>query len=152
MQSDEYVGIPYKLNGTGREEGVDCLGLCRLFYMEHGWGLDFRDNGEPYTYDNMGSHKNWKRLVRYLNRNMKHVKRKKLQFGDLIVFNVRGDAHLGIYIQDDYVLAQMVPCKEGETSSVLYHKNIWDLGFKWAFRRKEETNAGTSSKDAGGEG
>ena len=31
---NDYVGIPYKLNGKGRSDGVDCYGLAKLYYKE----------------------------------------------------------------------------------------------------------------------
>lgn len=156
MQSDKFIGIPYVLNGKGYD-GVDCLGLCRLFYKEHGWKQTFWDGGELLTHDSIGDAHNWGRLMKYLNKHMKRVYIDDLQYGDIIVFNVRGDAHLGIYIQDDLVLAQMVPCIEGETSSVLYHKHVWELGFKKAYRRIEKDmkevdfDASAPSEDAGSE-
>ena len=44
MQYEEYIGLPYTFNGSD-ENGVDCLGLVRMFYRKHGW-IDI-DDGLP---------------------------------------------------------------------------------------------------------
>lgn len=35
----KFVGLPYKFLGVDYH-GVDCIGLCQLFYQEHGIDLD----------------------------------------------------------------------------------------------------------------
>lgn len=46
---NKYVGIPHYFNQDSFD-GCDCIGLCRLFYKEHGWKQDFKD-GKPITKD-----------------------------------------------------------------------------------------------------
>ena len=41
----KFVGLPYKFLGVDYH-GVDCIGLCQLFYQEHGIDLEWRD-GRP---------------------------------------------------------------------------------------------------------
>ena len=41
----KFVGLPYKFLGIDYH-GVDCIGLCQLFYQEHGIDLEWRD-GRP---------------------------------------------------------------------------------------------------------
>ena len=33
---EKFVGLPYKFLGTDFA-GVDCIGLCQLFYNQHKW-------------------------------------------------------------------------------------------------------------------
>lgn len=45
---DRFVGIPYKFLGIDYD-GVDCIGLCQLFYFEHGICLEWRDYLSIFT-------------------------------------------------------------------------------------------------------
>lgn len=135
FESDKYIGIKHITNGDSFD-GCDCLGLIRLFYREHGWSEDFWDNGEPVTVETIHDKDNWTRLFRYLNKNMKRViNPENLEYGDVVVFDVDGDLHLGIYIQDGLVLAMSVPVAEGKTKSVLYHRRMWSHAYKRGYRR-----------------
>jgi cell wall-associated NlpC family hydrolase len=40
-----FVGLPYKFLVTDFT-GVDCIGLCQLFFYEHGYPIEIRD-GRP---------------------------------------------------------------------------------------------------------
>ena len=135
FDSDQYIGIRHITNGD-TFDGCDCLGLVRLFYKEHKWGLTFKDKGAPVTAEHIHDKENWDRLFRYLNRKMKRVASSdQLEFGDVVVFNVDGDLHLGIYQQEGMVLTMSVPVVEGKTKSVLYHRRIWEKAFKRGYRR-----------------
>ena len=129
---DKYIGILHKFNGRDYD-GCDCLGLCSLFYKEHGWEQTF-DDGRLIT-------KNWEkrepfRLARYLNGHFTRENNyEKLQFGDIILFDVLGDSHLGIYLEYGKVLAMQVPTIEGKTSSTIYHRDFWQKGFKAGYKR-----------------
>ena len=37
-----FVGLPYKFLGTDFT-GVDCIGLCQLFFNEHGYPIEIRE-------------------------------------------------------------------------------------------------------------
>lgn len=130
---NEYIGIVHKFNGQNFG-GCDCLGLCRLFYREHKWNPSW-DDGKPITRD--WEKKDPLRLARYLNRHFDMTRNPdKLSFGDILLFNVCGDAHLGIYLEYGDILAMQVPCVEGETTSTIYHRHYWEQGFKAGFRRR----------------
>lgn len=123
---DKFVGIPHQFGGDSYES-CDCLGLCRLFYREHGIGLDFTD-GKPVT-------ENWKkdghlRLKRYFKKYFKEVDKDSLQYGDIVLFDVVGDIHFGVYVGYGKVLAMFVPVKYGETKSTIYKKKMWENSFR----------------------
>ena len=132
MIVDKFIGIRHLFNGDNYD-GADCIGLCRLFYKEHGWKQDFKD-GKEVTKD--WQRKDRSRLFRYLSRNFKEIKAPELlEYGDVVVFNVNGDYHLGIYLSYGEILAMQVPVIEGETISTIYHKEIWEKAFKAGFKR-----------------
>ena len=134
FDSDRYIGIKH-ITGGDTFDGCDCLGLVRLFYKEHGWPEEFWDGGEPVTHENAHGKKAWNRLLRYFNRRLKKINNPDfLEFGDVVLFNVDGDLHLGIYMQEDLILAMAVPVDEGKTKSVLYHKRVWKQAFKKGYR------------------
>lgn len=45
-----YIGIPYVFKGESLAHGVDCYGLCRLFYRAE-LGIELPDYGCLYTND-----------------------------------------------------------------------------------------------------
>ena len=130
---DKFIGIPHYFNQDSFE-GCDCLGLCRLFYKEHGWKQTFCD-GKEIT-------KKWQekngniRLFRYFKKNFKETDDiTSLDYGDIVLFKVSGDYHFGIYLQYGKVLAMEVPVVYGKTTSSIFHKKLWELGFVTAFKR-----------------
>lgn len=130
---DRYIGIPHKFNGRSFD-GCDCIGLCALFYGEHGWAQNFSD-GNEITQD--WEKRDPMRLARYLEKNFTRVKTvDELCFGDVLLFNVCGDSHLGIYLEYGGILAMQVPVEEGKTTSTIYHKDVWYNGFKAGFKRE----------------
>lgn len=130
---DKYIGIVHRFNGD-TFDGCDCIGLCRLFYREHGWSPKF-DDGKPVTHD--WEKKDSLRLVRYLQKNFTMTRDVgELQFGDILLFDIAGDSHLGIYLQYGDILAMQVPVDEGKTTSTIYHRHYWKPGFKAGFRRE----------------
>ena len=130
MNVTKYIGIPYKYNSDGYG-GTDCLGLCRLFYREHGWKQTFRD-GKPQGSLRQGGQ--GFRLARYLTKFFTRIKEDELKYGDILIFNVLGDPHLGIYIANGDILAMQVPCNE-TSRSMIYHKRFWSRAFVGAYRR-----------------
>lgn len=127
---DKYIGIPYVFNGDTLD-GTDCLGLCRIFYADHGWSQTFMD-GKPIL--SPSDRHNGMRLGRYLFKNMRRVDIDSMEFGDIMLFNIDGDAHCGIYVGCGDCLAMQVPCGE-QSRSMIYHKRFWKRAFKGAFTR-----------------
>ena len=129
----EYIGLPY-----GWKDGqYNCLDLCRIFYKEHGYKQLFVD-GKPFPPTLEEFNKNDRlRLMKYLLKNF-DVSRdySDARYGDIVMFDIRGDMHFGIYVDDDCVLAMQVPCIEGSSQSTIYRPKFWKPAFKYVFRRK----------------
>lgn len=128
---NKYIGIKHIFNGD-TFHGCDCIGLCRLFYYEHGWKQGFTDGAEVTT--------DWQkrdkgRLFKYLKRNFKEVNTDKLSFGDIVLFKINGDYHLGIYLEYGRVLSMQAPYIEGKTISTIYREDFWKPYFVRGYRR-----------------
>lgn len=129
---NKYIGIPHVFNGDTLS-GADCIGLCRLFYCDHGWKQDFRDGKEVLP---DWQEKDRGRLMRYLKRSFAETKDiRELCFGDIVLFKINGDYHLGIYTEYNRVLAMEVPYIEGKTISTLYKPYYWMPFFVRGYRR-----------------
>ena len=131
MDINKFVGIKHKFNGRDFD-GVDCIGLCQLFYKHHGYKQTWND-GKPIEQD-------WKkykyRLLLYLSKYFKKVSTAdELEFGDVLLFNVDGDQHLGICLEYGKILAMQVPCLEGVSQSTVYPKAWWTPFFVCGFKR-----------------
>lgn len=98
---ERFIGLPYKFLGTDFN-GVDCIGLCQLFLNEHHIPVIIRD-GRPIT-------KDWYlkepyRLARWLFKNFDKIDNiDDLRYGDIVLFEINGESHTGIYIDDYKVL------------------------------------------------
>ena len=122
----KYVGIKHYF-GRSDYDGCDCIGLVRLFYLEHNTGLDFTDEQPPVTPENYFTAASWRRLFRYIHKHFDELTDdSKLSYGDLVLFRINDCEHMGI-IANEYglCLAMEVPEKEGVTTSTLYHKSFW---------------------------
>ena len=125
---DKFIGIPYKFLGIDYT-GVDCIGLCQLFYFEHGIELEFRDGREIL--------KEWYltepyRLARWLVTNFNRVKnRDELEYGDIILFEINGEGHTGIYIGDGKVLTILEFFKK----SMIIHLKRGNVLYRGGFRK-----------------
>lgn len=130
----KFIGITHGYGGADFDK-CDCFGLVQLFYKEHGWPQTF-DDGQPYPKeDEYAKPKYWRRLYEYLLQNFTQVDYKALSFGDVVVFEINGCIHLGIYLEYGKLLAMEVPTVEGESTSTIYHRNMWTQCFKYGFRR-----------------
>lgn len=128
----KYVGIVHQFNGD-TFENCDCIGLCRLFYKEHGWEQDFTD-GKPVEPD--WQKKDPFRLARYLNSHFTKTKSvEDLRFGDVVLFNIYDDYHLGLYLEYGKMLAMQVPVMYGVSMSTVYRRNYWTPFFVRGYLR-----------------
>ena len=78
---ERFIGLPYKFLGTDFT-GVDCIGLCQLFFFEHNLPIVIRD-GRPIT-------KDWYltepyRLARWLFKNFDKVENIVLKIRNLAI-------------------------------------------------------------------
>lgn len=131
----KYLGLPYGFT-QGR---YNCIDLCRLFYMDHGYSQDFENGTEmPCSMEDFNNNHRL-RLLKYIMKNFdRDSDINNVRYGDLILFEVLGDIHTGIYIGDGNVLAMQVPCQEGKSLSCVYKKKFWSIAFKYCFHPKEK--------------
>lgn len=126
---NKFIGIPYKFLGTGFD-GVDCIGLCHLFMNEYqGINITWRD-GRPIT-------KDWFvtepfRLARWLCKNFTKIPDlNDLQFGDIVLFEINGESHTGIFVGNMKVLTILEVFK---TSMIIHLKRsnaFYQCGFRY---------------------
>ncbi len=129
---NNYIGIPHRFNGDAYD-GCDCIGLARLFYLQHGWSQDFTD-GQEVTED--WQEKDKGRLFRYLKHDFTETKdTNTLVYGDVVLFVINGDYHMGIYLEYGRVLAMQAPVVEGLTTSTIYHESFWKPFFVRGYKR-----------------
>ena len=126
----KFIGIPYEFLGTDFT-GVDCIGLCQLFYFQHGIPLIFRD-GRPIT-------KDWYltepyRMVRWFLAYFQKIEDiVDLQYGDVVIFEINGESHTGIYIDDFKVLTVLELFKK----SMIIRLRKQNILYRCGFRLKE---------------
>ena len=133
MNIEKFIGIRHKFNGRSFD-GADCIGLCHLFYTEHNYSQVWND-GKPIT-------ENWHneklRLLRFLRKNFTPTDNiNDLQYGDIVLFDIDGDVHLGIYLRYGKILAMQVPVCEGVSESTIYSKLFWQPYFYKGFLREK---------------
>ena len=126
---DKFIGIPYKFLGTDFN-GADCIGLCQLFFYEHGIMLEWRD-GKPID-------KNWYekepyRLVRWLHVHFDKIKYDELKYGDVVLFEINGEGHTGICVGNHKVLTIL----EQFQTSMIMRLNRGNVFFMGGYRLKE---------------
>ena len=124
---ERFIGLPYKFLGTDFTR-VDCIGLCQLFFFEHNISLVIRD-GRPIT-------KDWYltepyRLARWLFKNFDKVENiDDLRYGDIVLFEINGESHTGIYIDDYKVLTILEVFKK----SMIMHLKRQNMFYQCGFR------------------
>lgn len=136
---------PYLGQTFGYNEGqCDCLTLCKKYYKAHGYKEDFTDGDEGYPtslieFERIPSYGN--RLTRYLIRHFKPTRKiEELEIGDIVLFEINGDMHTGIFVANEQVLCMQVPCEEGVSTSCVYKKRFWSPYFKYGFKRRKGDN------------
>lgn len=126
---EKFIGIPYKFLGTDFT-GVDCIGLCQLFYFEHNLPIIFRDGREIK--------KDWYltepyRLARWLITNFDKIENQNdLEYGDVVLFEINGEGHTGIYIGDAKVLTILEFFKK----SMIIHLKKGNVLYRNGFRKR----------------
>lgn len=127
---ERFIGLPYKFLGTDFN-GVDCIGLCQLFLNEHHIPVIIRD-GRPIT-------KDWYlkepyRLARWLFKNFDKIDNiDDLRYGDIVLFEINGESHTGIYIDDYKVLTILEVFKK----SMIIHLKKENIFYQCGFRVRE---------------
>lgn len=125
----KFVGLPYKFLGTDFT-GVDCIGLCQLFFNEHGYPIEIRD-GRPIT-------KDWYltepyRLARWLVKNFDKINNmEELRYGDIVLFEINGESHTGIFVDNGKVLTIL----EVFHKSMIMHLKKRNIFYQCGFRMK----------------
>ena len=123
----KFVGIPFKFLGVDYD-GLDCIGLCQLFYKEHGYDIEFRD-GKPITKD--WYEKEPKRLLYWLCHNYNRVKFPiDLEYGDIILFEINGEGHTGIYVGYGKVLTILENFKKSMIIQLKKAGGLFICGFR----------------------
>lgn len=126
---EKFIGIPYKFLGTDYT-GVDCIGLCQLFLNEHGYAIKFRD-GREIT-------KDWYltepyRLARWLIKNFDKIDNMEdMVYGDIILFEINGESHTGVYLDNGKVLTILEVFKK----SMIIHLKRRNVFYQCAFRMR----------------
>lgn len=132
---NKYIGIPHYF-GESSFYKCDCIGLCRLFYREHGWKDTF-DDDKPVTEEHFSDVGVWRRLYKYCLTHMDKVEYDELDFGDFVIFQIDGDLHTGIYLSYGDLLSMQVPTVYGKSTSTIYHREWWTPFYKHSFRRRD---------------
>lgn len=134
---NKYIGIPYEFAGSSFN-GLDCVGLLRLFFKEHHW--------KPDIYDGVFQ-KDWYkttplRMIKFFCRNFSKIRNvDDLMFGDIVYFHINGEGHCAIYLEYGKILTTFPDkCKQWDgtylpSRTMIVHRNIWEQGFKGGFRR-----------------
>lgn len=125
----KFVGLPYKFLGTDYD-GVDCIGLCQLFYKEHGINFEWRD-GRPIQ-------KDWfltepYRLARFMNKYFNRVKDvDSMEYGDIVLYEINGEGHTGVYVGEHKVLTILQSCEK----SMIVRIRQNNIFFRCGYRKK----------------
>lgn len=132
---NKYIGKIHRYQGKG--DYCDCLNLVQQFYRDHHYKQDFNDGQErPATYEEYKK-KCPMRMIRYLVNNFQKVTDiRSLGYGDVVLTDISGDAHLGVYVGDDKVLAMEIPVIEGKSKSTIYKGRYWKPYFKAGFKKE----------------
>ena len=98
MRCSDYIGIPYKERGRGRD-GLDCWGLVCLMYAD--MDIDVPSYLHEYiTSSDIDS------VATAINKNKSHWRKVEApDVGDVLVFNIMGfPCHVGVYVgQGDFI-------------------------------------------------
>ena len=131
----KYLGLKY---GFDKSQGqYHCVDVCRMWYKDHGYKHCF-DDGKTDPISCEDFHKNHQtRLLRYLLKYFSKIRNADdLQQGDIVLFNVDGDLHTGVYLQNGQILAMQVPCVTNKSLSAVFKHSYWQPLFFCGFRQR----------------
>ncbi|WP_312562115.1 NlpC/P60 family protein [Anaerospora sp.] len=136
IQDNNFIGIPWKFNGRDKNSGVDCIGLLVEFYKTHQWQPSF-DDGK--LIDREWFVKEKYRMLRYF---IKYFEKTRsiaaLEYGDIVLFEVYGEHHTGIYLEYDKFLSTFPPKNAAITSySFIDRLSYWGQFFVCGFKRRK---------------
>jgi probable lipoprotein NlpC len=136
IDTNKLIGIRWKFNGRDFN-GVDCLGLLYLFFKENNWPETF-DDGKPI--EEGWFHTEPYRMYRYFLKHFdKYEDKSQLQYGDILLMNIQGESHVGIYINYDKFISTF-PSKDNglklKTFSFQDRLQHWQSSFICFFRRR----------------
>jgi len=125
---NRYIGIKYVSKGTDFN-GVDCYGLCKLFYKNE-FQKDLPDYSEHYQ-DAENSNEATA-TVNYGIKEWKEVDKDEPELGDIIVFKILGlPTHVGIYLTDN----EFLHCLPGRNSVIETLKSVtWNKRVQGIYR------------------
>nr|DAD73598.1 MAG TPA: lipoprotein-like protein [Myoviridae sp. ctwmI4] len=130
----KYLGLKY---GFDKSQGqYHCVDVCRMWYKDHGYKHCFDDGKtDPISCEDFHKH-HQTRLLRYLLKYFHKIRNADdLQHGDIVLFNVDGDLHTGVYLQNGQILAMQVPCVTNESLSAVFKRSYWQSLFFCGFRQ-----------------
>ena len=135
----KYLGFKYGFNKSKNQ--YHCVDICRMLYTDHGYKHCFDDGKvDPKTLQDFHE-RHQLRVLRYLLKHFKRVRNADdLQHGDVVVFNISGDLHTGIYLQTGQILAMQVPCIEDKSLSAIFAKQLWRPVFVCGFHQERESD------------
>lgn len=120
MDANSYIGIPYRDKGRTREDGLDCWGLVRLFYLQE-FGIVLPSYTEDYL-----SAKEAKEIAQLINRekgSWSPVSLGEERFGDVVILRIIGyPTHVGVVWRPGLMLHTLE-----KINSVLepYSSSLW---------------------------
>lgn len=133
MQSiNQYIGISYKFLGESKD-GIDCLGLLRLYYKDNGWNERFTD-GKPIE-------QHWYKLapcrfLMYLGKRFDITRdTNDLSIGDIVYLRISGEGHTAIYIGYGQIMTLQYPVNENSKVTI-YRRSHWLPVFICGFKRR----------------
>ena len=101
IDTAKYISIPYENKGR-TFNGADCWGLMRLIFL-HEYGIQLLSFTNEYEDASEGAR--IKEVVRYGKSLVKYKEKESPEYGDLVIFNMRGNpCHVGMYIGNNKVI------------------------------------------------
>jgi cell wall-associated NlpC family hydrolase len=129
MNVKKYLGVSYEHNGRSLN-GLDCLGLVKLFLADE--GIEFDDNDgnhiskDWYTSD---SH----RYIKGLERQADRIEYDDIQPLDIVVFSIDGGnpTHSGVIVDDRN---RFIHVLEGQQVVIEHFHRFWRKKFHSAWK------------------